>query len=115
MLLAIVAVCLFGCVLNSQTGIFQEFQTALLSVDWMLLVCLAVWCGTFIFLTFSREDWPLIGLLLISIIAYFIGEAAASRAADALILLAGVTLGSGARFLLRQKAEGRRQKQSLSS
>ena len=52
MLLAIVAVCLFGCVLNSQSGIFREFQMALLSVQWMLLVCLVVWCCTFLVLTF---------------------------------------------------------------
>jgi len=74
--LAIVAFCLFGFVLHSQSGIFGGFQTALLSADWMLLACIAVWCGTFLFLTFSRADLPLIGLLLIAIAAFFIGYAA---------------------------------------
>ena len=37
--------------------------------------CLVV---TFIFLTFSLIDLPLIGLLLIAIAAYFIGYAASS-------------------------------------
>ena len=56
LLLAVVAACLFGVVLNSHSGIFREFQAALLSVEWMLLACLAVWCGTFIFLTFGLKD-----------------------------------------------------------
>jgi hypothetical protein len=104
LLLAIVAVCLFGGVLRSEIGIFREFQAALLSVNWMLLACLAVWCNCFTFLTFGRADWSLIGLLLIAMIAYFIGYMASSRAADALILFAGVTMGKGAKLLL--KAEG---------
>ena len=70
----------------------------------MLLVCLAVWFSTFLFLTFSRKDLPLIGLLFIAIAAYFIGYAA-SREPDAIILLAGVTLGKGTQFLLKRKAE----------
>jgi hypothetical protein len=98
--LAIVAVCLFGYVLRSHSGIFREFQAALLSVEWMLLACLVVWCGTFIFLTFIWADWPLIGLLLIGIAAYFIGYAASSREADTIIFLAGVTLGRGARVFV---------------
>ncbi len=105
LLLATVCVCLWGYVLNSQSEIFREFQAALLSVEWMLLVCLAIWCGTFIFLTFSRKDWPLIGLLLTAIFAYFVSYAGSSRAPDAIILLAGVTIGKGTQFLL--KADGR--------
>ncbi len=98
--LVIVIVCLFEYVLHSQSGIFREFQAALLSADWMLLACLAVWCGTFVFLTFRMKDLPLIGLLLIAIAAYFIGYAEASRATDAVILLFGVTFGKGVRVLL---------------
>jgi len=99
-LLAIISVSLFGYVLGRQSDIFREFEAALLSVQWMLLVCLAVWCGSFIFLTFDLNDLPLIGLLLISIAAYFIGYGTSSQAADTVILLAGVTLGKGARFFL---------------
>lgn len=68
----------------------------LFQTQWMLLVCLAVWCGTFLFLTFSLKDLPLIGLLLIAMAAYLIGYASAPPATDAIILLAGVTLGKGA-------------------
>ncbi len=100
-----VAVCLLGYGLQRQSGIFSEFQMALLSVDWLLLICLAVWCGTFIFLTFSLNDLPLIGLLLIAIAAYFIGDAATSREPDAIILLFGATFGRGVCFLLRQNEE----------
>jgi len=98
--LAIMSICLFGYVLHSQSEIFREFEAALQSVEWMLLACITIWCGGFIFLTFSRNDLPLIGLLLIAIAAYFIGYVASWRVADAIILLAGVTLGRGARFFL---------------
>jgi hypothetical protein len=100
LLLAIVAACLFGNVLRSQSVIFREFQAALLSVEWMLMLCMAIWCGSFIFLTFSRKDLPLIGLLLISITLYFIGYAESLHAMDAIMLLAGVTLGRGIRFFV---------------
>jgi hypothetical protein len=100
--LAIVSVCLSVYVLNSQSGIIREFQAALLSLQWMLLVCLAVWCGTFLFLTFNLKDLPLIGLLLIAIAAYFTNYAASSFGTDAIILLFGVTLGRGTCFALRE-------------
>ena len=100
LLLATVAVCLLGYVLQHQSGIFREFQAVLLSLQWMLLVCLVVWCGTFLFLTFSRKDWPLLGLLLVAIVHYFTVASEFVRAADAIILLAGLTLGRGARALL---------------
>jgi len=103
--LAIVSMCLFGYVLNSHSGIFREFQAALLSVQWALLACLAVWCGSFLFMTFSRRDLPLIGLLVIAIAAFFIGYAESFQTSDAIILLAGVTLGKGMRFAL--EADGR--------
>jgi hypothetical protein len=86
-LLAIMSVCLLGYVLHYGSGIFREFQAAVLSVDWMLVVCLAFWCGSFIYLTFSRADWPLVGLLLIAITAYTISYKASPQAADAIILL----------------------------
>jgi len=72
----------------------------------MLLVCIVVWCASFIFLTFNLKDLSLIGLLIIAVAAYFIGYAATSPAADAIILLAGMTLGKGAGVLLRLKAKG---------
>lgn len=106
LLLGTMIFCLFRYILQRQNGIFSEFEAAFQSLQWMLLVCIAVWCGTFIFLTFSLKDLPLIGLLLIAIAAYFPGNAASSRAVDAIILLAGVTMGRAARFALRQNAQG---------
>ena len=104
LLLAIVSVCLFGYVLNFQSGIFHEFQAALLSVSWMLLACIAVWCVCFIFLTFSLKDLPLIGLLFIAIAAYFIGYATSSRVTDAVILLFSATFGKGMGVLLSRSS-----------
>ena len=98
--LAIAVLFLFEQALSSHYGIIREFQAAVLSLQWLLLLCIAVWCGTFLFLTFSPRDWPLLGLLLSAIVAFFIGAAASSRAVDALILLAGVTLGCAARFFV---------------
>lgn len=100
LLLAMMSVCLLGYVLHSQSGIFREFQTALLQERLLLLFCLAVGCGSFIFLTFSQKDLPLIGLLLIAVAAFFISQAANRPATDAIILLAGMTLGKGASVLL---------------
>ncbi len=100
LILSITAFFLFEFLLYCQSSVFQEFEIALLQTHWMLLTCLAVWCVFFVFLSFSLNDLPLIGLLLIAIVAYFIGDAAASREPDAIILLAGVTLGKGTRVLL---------------
>jgi hypothetical protein len=109
--LAIVSVCLFGYVLNTHSGIFREYQEALLQEQWILLVCLAVWFGTFILLAFGLNDLSLIGLLLIAIGGYFMSQTTNRPATDAIILLAGMTLGKGARFMLRLKAEGQRLKE----
>jgi O-antigen ligase len=112
LLLEVLVLCLFGQVLNLYCGGFREFEATLLQVQWMLLVFISVWCGCFIFMTFSVNDLPLIGLLVIAISAYFIGYAAVSTTTDAIILLAGVTLGRGVRVLFKQNEEGRTQKQS---
>jgi len=90
---AVAAAFLFGCVLDCQSSIFREFEAALFQMQWMLLVCITVWCCFFIFLTFNLNDLPLIGLLFVATAAYFIGYAASSRAMDTIILLASVTLG----------------------
>jgi O-antigen ligase len=101
-LLAILSICLFGVVLHSKSGVFHEVEAGLLSVEWMLLFCLAIWCGSFIFLTFSANDLPLIGLLIIGIAAYFFGEEGSWKISVAVILLGGVTLGRGTRVFLGQ-------------
>ena len=106
LVLAMVAFCFFQFMLHRQSDIFREMEAALLQTQWMLVVCLAVWCGTFLFLTFSLNDLCLIGLLLVAIAGYFITYAA-WPVTDAINLLFGVTLGKGARvLLLRLKAKG---------
>ncbi len=104
--LAIVALFLFGQALSFNCGIFREFQEALLSARLALLAWLVVWCGTSIFLKFSRNDLLLIGLLFIGMSVYLISYAATSRAVDAIILLAGVMLGKSAFALLRRDERG---------
>jgi len=112
--MAIVALCLFEFVLHRQSDVFQEFQIELLSFRWMLLVCVAIWCGTFVFLTFSLNDLLLIGLLLIAIAAYFITAYASSLPAmDAVTFLFGATLGKAACFALKAEKEVRSQKSEV--
>jgi O-antigen ligase len=100
LLMAVLIVCIFGFFLYRQSRFFRELQESLLSLQWMLLVCIAVWCCSFILLMFSRNDWPLISLLFIAIAAFFIGYATSSQEVDAVILLAGVTLGRGVKFFV---------------
>lgn len=96
-MLAIVAVCLFEFALHRQRSLFQEFEVAFLSLRWIYLVCLAIWCGVLFLLTFSQKDVSLIALLLIVIIGFII---ATRPAADALTFVFGITLSKGARFFL---------------
>ncbi len=75
----------------------------MLSLQWMLPVCLAIWCGSFLFLSFGLNDLPLIGLLLIALAAYFIAYSV-WPITDAITLLAGATLGKGAGLLLKAES-----------
>ena len=97
--LAIIVFCLFGKVFDIHCDIIREFQVALLSTDWVLLVCLAVWFGAFVSLTFSLNDLPLIALLLIAMVAFFIEKSEPFRVLDALVFCAAVTLGKGSEAL----------------
>lgn len=109
LLLATVAFLIFEVVLNRQSPLLCSFEAALLSLSMMLLVCLVVWCGTFIFLTFNLDDLPLLGLLIIAIAASFIGSAVTWREPDVVTLSAGITLGKAAQLFLKDrkwKAEG---------
>src|SRR5437762_82775 len=93
-LLVVVSLCLLEFVLHRYSGFFRENEAALLSRQWMLLVCLSVWGGAFLYLTFSRKDWLLIVLLLVAMISYFTRQGA-SPTQEAITLLFGVTLGKG--------------------
>jgi hypothetical protein len=110
-LLAIVALCLFEFVLHRQSGLFPEIETAFLSLQWMLLVCFTVWAGTSLLPTFNRKDLPLIGLFVITMLAFYISQVGSQPATDALVLLFAVTLGRGASFFLSLKAKGKRLKE----
>jgi O-antigen ligase len=100
LLLGIESLFLYEFILHRQSFMFREFESYLLSLQWMLLACLAVWCGIFLFLTFCLNDLALIGFLLIAVAAIFINYATRLQATDAITLLAGVTLGKGVRFAL---------------
>jgi hypothetical protein len=98
--LAITALCLFWHTSSRYCGICHEFETALLSVRWVLLLWITVWGGSLFLLKFNANDLPLIGLLLIAIAVCFIGDTASQPTANAIIFLAGVTLGKGTRVFL---------------
>ncbi len=101
LLLAIVTICLCAFVLRCQSNNFHEFETALLQTQGMLLVCLAIWCSTFLFPTFSINDLPLLGLLVIAVAMYCVGYTATWQMSDHITLLFGATLGKGFRFALK--------------
>ena len=107
LLLTVMAFCLFEQVLDCHWSVFCDLRILLSQsqIQWMLFAVLAIWCGTFIVLMFSRNDLLLIVLLLISIAVYSIDYTKSLRAADAIVLLAGATLGKGVRFAL--EADGR--------
>jgi len=69
------------------------------------MVCIIVWCGTFIFLTFGLNDLLLVSLLIIAISVYFTGYSAALQQMNAIIFFAGVLLGRGASVLFSGKLE----------
>ncbi len=79
-------------------------------VPWMPFACVTVWSGALIFLTFSLDDLPLIGLLLVVIATYFFDYGPSWRGMEATTLMFGATLGKGARALFMQKEERRMQK-----
>ena len=100
LLLVTVACCLFQFMLHRQCETFREYEAAFLSLQSLVMACLGFWCASFIWLTFNRQDLPLIGLLIIAIGFRFLDQAV-NPSRDALTLLAGVTLGKGARFALK--------------
>jgi hypothetical protein len=109
-MLAIIALCLFNFILQLHSRIWpfcQELGLIFLSLQWLMLICLAVWYAMLVFLTFSLRDSPMVGLIVIAVIEYFISYATLSGA-NAMTLLAGVTVGRGAWVLLKsgkRKAE----------
>ena len=108
LLLLIEACCLSEYILRSQTVVVDEYGEALLALMWMLTLCLAVWGGLLFILTCRRDDLLLVGLLATAILIYPIGYLANWPAPEVAMLLFGVTLGKGARFVLNAEARGQR-------
>jgi hypothetical protein len=110
MLLGVTLVFLDWIALSSCYDIFKNFEELLLSVQFMLMICLMVWCASIILLKFAINDLLLICLLLIAAIFYFLGYVQPWRKPDALGLFVGVSLGKGVRFLLKPKANSEKLK-----
>ena len=100
LLLVVLSFFLFGYLLHWQNGFFRAVEAVLFQTQWMILVCLVVWCMAIFFLTFNLNDLPLIGLLFIASFAYLIGYTTSQSAADIIILFFGITLGKGAAILI---------------
>ena len=82
---------------------FASLKLRLFKTQSLLLVCLTVWCGTFLFLAFSPKDVCLIGLLLIAAGAYFIGNE--WQGTDVATLFFGITLSRGTGFALKARSQ----------
>src|ERR1019366_471602 len=79
-------------------GLFQ-LELVLLDIQWLLLICLSIWCATIFVLSLSMENLPLIGLLLIAILKYFCNSKA-WPVLNITTLLTGVLLGKGIAWVL---------------
>lgn len=100
-----IALCLFEYTLFRYNAIFRESEALLLDsqIQWMLFTTIAIWCASFIGLKFTLDNMWLVGLLLISIFMYFTNYLSAFQPTQAIILLAGVTLGKGSAFFFNEK------------
>jgi hypothetical protein len=94
LLLLVTAFCLFEFSLHRHVNLAREYESVFLSLRWMLLSCLAVWCGVLIFLTRQTLDGLLIGFLLFVTILYFFAK---NPSPDVLLLIFGATWGKCAR------------------
>jgi len=101
-LLAILALALFEFCFRRSTSFVWKLEDIFLSLHGTLLLCLMVWCGALMFLTYRAWDWPLTGFLLSAVIYYLLSPYPDS---GALLLVASVGLGKGARFFLIRKEE----------
>ena len=94
-----VSFCLLELELRRESITYSEYAAAIGSSEGLLLACLALWCSTFLLITFRRNDWPLLGMLAVAIGAHLI-EGLNRPSMDLCLLLFGVTLGKGTRLLL---------------
>lgn len=113
LLFIIIFFCCFEYLFHCQSAFFLQYETAFLSIQWTLVVCLVIWCSTITILTFKLNDLLIIGLLLFAIFAYFTSYTRRNNL-DAVTLLFGVMLGKGTGLLLEsgeRKAESEIEKQ----
>jgi hypothetical protein len=97
-LLAVLTLCLLEFCLRRSISLVHEFEAVLFSLQGMVLSCLVIWSGTFIFLTLRMLDWLLVIFLLIAGTFYCFAQHPVS---DAPLLIFGVMLGKCAFVLLR--------------
>ncbi len=97
LLLLVAAFCLFEFSLHRHVNLVREYESVFLSLRWMLLSCLAVWCGVLIFLTRQTRNWLLIGFLLFASILYFFAK---NPGPDVHLLIFGAALGKCAKCFL---------------
>ena len=76
---------------------FREYEMALLSLQRMLTVCLVIWSGTFLLMSFGLNDLPLFGLLFVAVAVYLVTP---QQGTDILVFLGSVALGKGTGLLL---------------
>ena len=89
LLLVILAFCFFESSLHQHSALFRECEAALPLLHGTILAVLIVWCATLLLFDHQIQDWPLIGLISLTITYYCF---AASPAPEALSLVFGVTL-----------------------
>ncbi len=103
LVLAIVAFCLDDLVLQREFEVFREWEALVLSLRWILLLCLSLWCSAFIFLKFNFRDFLLIGFLFLALARCLIST---QPFLNGITLLFGITLGKGAHFALLDVFDG---------
>ena len=105
LLLLFTVPCLFEVLLHRQSETLRECEAALLSLQWMFILCLAVWCSALLLWTISLNDVPLIGLVMVAIVTHIVCRTV-HPATDAPNLLFGLSLGKCA-FILLRRDDGR--------
>jgi hypothetical protein len=104
--LALLAFCLFEGTVRRESDVFYSWESAFLSSQWLLLLCLVVGSSVCLGLAFNRKDIFLVGMLLLALFAYLASSAKPWFGFDALTLYAGVLLGKLVRILLVYGSEG---------
>jgi hypothetical protein len=96
----VLAFCLLEYVLYWEYEVFREYAAFVLSLGWGLMLCLLVWCGAFLVLTFRWSDLALIGFLIDSVLmSVFVRGTRID--ADLVVLLFSVTFGKAVKLVVQ--------------